>query len=120
MLQEQIELFSQLGLVEGEWTARRVGVTEYRTMYWVQYRFASEAVDVGPEWLVQLASGGAVGPGAVGQVMPANALASYLMAPSAEILPLLNRSDEVLTALTNHRGQSGGLLGFGASCVFPR
>lgn len=107
-LESRIELFRREGVEAVGWSARR---TSEPSIYAVMYRYRFHAVEFGPEWYVQLDPEGRMPEGSQG-VVPANALAEHLHRASldAELRPL-NRSDEVLAALTEHRFESGTRLG---------
>ena len=107
-LEARVELFQRAGVEPVGWSARR---TDAPTVYAVMYTYHFHAVHFGPEWYVQLDPEGRMPEGSDG-VVPANALADHLhRASMEEELRPLNRSDEVLEALTEHRFESGTRLG---------
>ncbi len=115
-LRERVDLFESARIEEGVWVARRI---EAQTVYEVVYRFGFGAVDFGPRWFVQLDPAGPR-PDGSGGVVATNALARQLEAADIdEGLRYLNRADEVLVALTEHRFEGGSRLG-SALLVFFR
>lgn len=107
-LASEVELYQQLPHSEGEWRARRV---PNRSLYWVRWATDVYGVTVGPRWLVQLDEDGPKPEGSTG-VIAANALAEFAGTAAGRRAQFqMNRSDEVLIALTNHRFDGGVRLG---------
>lgn len=103
-LTSSIPMYRQLGLDQGNWTARRVSG---RTLYWVEWESTFHGISIGPRWLVQLDPEGRQPEGSNG-VIPANALAEYLdVAEPVRYARFLSRSDAVLDVLLDHRFDTG-------------
>ncbi|MFT6629036.1 MAG: hypothetical protein ACJA1R_002310, partial [Flavobacteriales bacterium] len=107
-LESRVELFSRTDIEPVGWSARR---TVSPSVYAVRYAYRLHAVEFGPTWYVQLDERG-LAPEGSGGVVPSNALSEHLHRASLddELRPL-NRSDEVLEALTEHRFEQGTRLG---------
>jgi hypothetical protein len=103
-LETNIALFDELSLAAPEWVARRI---ESTSVYEVLLRFTWNGLAFGPRWLVQMDPEGMRPEGSDG-LLATNALARVLETPDATAQwRYFNRSDEVLTALTEHRFESG-------------
>ncbi|TVR04007.1 MAG: hypothetical protein EA398_03375 [Deltaproteobacteria bacterium] len=93
---------------QAQWVASQI---EESSIYTVSWRYRDGEVPVGPRWLVQVDP---EGPEALtgGRVVAVNALATLVETGSPGTLgPFLNRTDEVIRALTNHRFDDGLRLG---------
>lgn len=102
-----IELFRLSGVTEGQWLSTRAEGAVYE----VEMRFRFEGVEFGPRWFVQLDPAGPA-PAGSGGVVAANALARQLQKPDiTDGLRFVNRSREVVQALTEHRFEGGVRLG---------
>ena len=107
-LERRVELFARAGVEREGWTARRTPVP---TIYAVEFAYRFHSVVFGPQWYVQLDAEG-MQPERSGGVVPANALAAQLhRVDMDEQIRALNRSDEVLEALTQHQFEGGSRLG---------
>ena len=103
-LQGSVALYTQLGVTDGEWVHRRV---PGRSLYWVTWQSTYHGINFGPRWLVQLDADGP-SPAGSGGVIPANALAELLHRADADrYVRYLNRSEQVLNALIDHRFEGG-------------
>lgn len=104
LLAQNLELFQELGLAGGSWAGRRIQDTSVYEVRWV---LTFHGLDFGPRWLVQLDPEGLRPEGSDG-LLATNALARILETPDpAPVWRYFNRSEEVLTALTEHRFDSG-------------
>lgn len=104
-LHDHVNLYKELGLEKGTWTARRVSG---ETLYWVTYENVFYGVNIGPKWLVQMDEDGRKPDAYANGVIPANALATVLMTDSpAQYARYLNRTDAVLDVLLKHEFDSG-------------
>lgn len=107
-LEQRVEIFDRAGVERLGWTSRRTSVP---SIYAVRHAYRFHSVEFGPEWFVQLDPEGRMPEGSNG-VVPANALAEHLhRADLDENVRPLNRSDEVLQALTEHVFEGGSRLG---------
>lgn len=107
-LERRVELFRRAGVEREGWTSRRTPVP---SIYAVTYAYRFHSVTFGPQWYVQLDPTG-MQPEGSGGVVPANALASQLhRVDMDDQIRALNRSDEVLQALTEHQFEGGSRLG---------
>jgi hypothetical protein len=106
-LEARVDLFEETGTPTARWVARRAEGSVYEVIY--QYAF--HGVEFGPRFFVQLDPHGPQPSGSQG-VVPVNALARQLVRTDLdEDLRYLNRSDEIVEALTQHRFDSGVRLG---------
>lgn len=103
-LSQNLHIFQELGVSSGAWIGRRIQNT---TVYEVRYLLTYHGLDFGPRWLVQLDPDGRRPDGSEG-VLATNAFARVLETPDpTELWRFMNRTEEVLTALTEHRFDSG-------------
>lgn len=104
LLSQNLQFFQELGIASGVWTGRRIQST---AVYEVRYLLTYHGLDFGPRWLVQLDPDGLRPEGSDG-LLATNALAKLLEnADPSTLWRYFNRSEEVLTALTEHRFDSG-------------
>lgn len=104
LMSQNLQFFQELGISSGVWTGRRIQNT---TVYEVRHLFTYHGLNFGPRWLVQLDPEG-LQPDGSGGVLATNALAKLLeSADPSTLWRYFNRSEEVLTALTEHRFDSG-------------
>ncbi|MBN1947573.1 MAG: hypothetical protein JW797_18030 [Bradymonadales bacterium] len=93
---------------------QRVGWRAFRleeSVYEVQFNYQDLAVEFGPAWIVQMDPDGLQPPDS-GGVVPANVFADIVQSGvSDEVERFLNRENEVILALTNHRFALGARLG---------
>jgi len=102
-----VELYAEVDPSDPAWRAARV----YGSVYEVVYASMFHGVEFGPRWLVQLDPDGPRPEGS-GGVVPTNALALWLHREDLEEdARFLNRSDEVVQALTEHVFDGGVRLG---------
>lgn len=107
-LTTRVEALARPGVSDGEWRAKRL---QEHTVYQVDFVHTFHSVEFGPTWYVQMDAEGPAPEGSSG-VVPVNGLAKHLHAPDLdEGLRYLNRADEVLQALTEHRFRGGTRLG---------
>ncbi len=107
-LSTRVDALRRPGVTPGAWTARRLGE---HSVYEVSFLYEFHAVHFGPRWYVQMNADGP-SPDGSGGVVPVNGLAEQLQRPDLdEGLRYLNRADEVLEALTEHRFEGGTRLG---------
>lgn len=124
-LAEALELYDENEPAENEWVARRVEESVYEVVYETRFH----GVTFGPRWFVQLNPDGPAPEGS-GGVVPTNAIAEWLhQGGDDEHMRRVNRSGEVVEALTRHRFDSGVrlasamlvfFLGRGEGAVEPR
>lgn len=107
-LTSRVEAFRRAGVSEGQWRATRL---RDHSVYQVDFVHTFHAVEFGPRWYVQMNPEGPAPEGS-GGVVAVNGLAKYLHGANLDDgLRYLNRADEVLVALTEHRFQGGTRLG---------
>lgn len=107
VLQEHFELFADLGVSDGAWFAQRMESAVYE----VRFDYTFNDLTFGPRWFVQLNPDGPAPDGSDG-VVSTNAFADRLsMQDPGEDARYLNRADEVVQALTEHRFGGGVRLG---------
>lgn len=107
-LVSRVEAFQRSGVTDGEWRAQRLST---HSVYEVEFVHRFHAVEFGPRWYVQMDPNGPTPEGS-GGVVPVNGLAAQLhKADLDDGLRYLNRADEVLQALTEHRFRGGTRLG---------
>lgn len=106
-LARHIELYALTGADDAEWTAERVEGSVYEVIRVSHF----EELAFGPRWVVQMDPNGPA-PAGSGGVVPANALARQLhKSDVTSDLRYMNRSREVVQALTEHRFDGGVRLG---------
>jgi len=102
-LADAIEVYGENVPAESEWVARRVEESVYEVVHETRFH----GVAFGPRWFVQMDADGPAPEGS-GGVVPTNALADWLHDGGDDThLRQMNRSDEVVEALTRHRFDSG-------------
>lgn len=107
-LEQRVEALQRAGVERVGWRASRLGE---HTVYEVDLVYRFHSVEFGPRWYVQMRPDGPASP-TWGRVVPVNGLAAQLHATSMDDgLRYLNRADEVLHALTEHRFSGGTRLG---------
>ena len=108
VLGTRVEALQRPGVSAGEWVARRLSE---HSVYEVVFRYTFHSVEFGPRWYVQMNPEGPQPDGSEG-VVPVNGLSNQLhRADVDEGVRYLNRDDEVLQALTEHRFGGGTRLG---------
>lgn len=108
-LTQRVDALNRSGVSPGEWHAQRLGE---HSLYQVEFLHTFHGVQFGPRWYVQMNPEGPQGNTGVAGVVPVNGLAEQLhRADLDEGLRYLNRADEVLQALTEHRFEGGTRLG---------
>lgn len=107
-LAARVDALRRPGVERLDWRAERV---RSHTVYRVDLAFRFHGVEFGPRWFVQMDPDGTQPEGSAG-VVPANGLAQHLHRTSLDDdLRYLNRAEEVLQALTEHRFGDGIRLG---------
>ncbi len=107
VLAQHVALFAEVGVERGTWFAQRMEGAVYE----VRHDYTFQGLTFGPRWFVQLNPEGPAPEGSDG-IVATNAFAERLaMADPAENVRYLNRADEVVQALTEHRFGGGVRLG---------
>jgi len=107
-LTRRVLALARPGVEQLGWRSQRLA---RHSVYAVSYVYKLHAVEFGPRWYVQLDPNGPRPEGSQG-VVAVNGLAQQLAKSDPDDgLRYLNRADEVLTALTEHRFEGGLRLG---------